>query len=284
MKNIDKIKKQLGTRLKEVRNILGMSQTAIAKATESSLPSWQGYEAGKNVPGGKVLEALSRIGIDANWVLTGNGKMMLDSSNPRVFIFLSEHENEMLERLNEELTRVGVPQEGRAQFLAEKMGVQQKQFAFIDDGRFYSMRSVQRVCSFFGIDPEYIRLGYLPSSNRTPLREDVKLKVFDILEGMSEPNQWRAAALLLEFKEGLSSQAIPGVQQIPIPLDTPLIDMSFTVAVLDRFKNNGIKTLSDLLSLSDTDLLKLSRFGRAHLNNIKTVLHKNGLSLKGSSE
>ncbi|ABL01333.1 helix-turn-helix domain-containing protein [Pelobacter propionicus] len=125
MENIDKIIEHIGTRLKEVRNILGMSQTAIAKAADSSLPSWQGYEAGKNIPGGKVLEALSKMGIDVNWVLTGNGKMMLDSSNT------------------------------------------------------------------------------------TPFREDIKLKVIDILESMSEPNQWRAAALLLEFKEELSKQAAP---------------------------------------------------------------------------
>ncbi len=125
MENIDKIIEHIGTRLKEVRNILGMSQTAIAKAADSSLPSWQGYEAGKNIPGGKVLEALSKMGIDVNWVLTGNGKMMLDSSNT------------------------------------------------------------------------------------TPFQEDIKLKVIDILESMSEPNQWRAAALLLEFKEELSKQAAP---------------------------------------------------------------------------
>lgn len=65
----------LAERIKIVRESLGMSQTAIAKAADSSLPSWQGYEAGKNVPGGKVLEALAHLGFNVNWILTGEGQM-----------------------------------------------------------------------------------------------------------------------------------------------------------------------------------------------------------------
>ena len=65
----------LADRLKIVRNSLGMSQSAIAQAAGSSLPSWQGYEAGKNIPGGKVLEALACMKIDVNWLLTGEGSM-----------------------------------------------------------------------------------------------------------------------------------------------------------------------------------------------------------------
>ncbi len=65
----------LAERLKLIRESLGMSQSAMAKAADSSLPSWQGYEAGRNVPGGKVLEALARMGFNINWVLTGEGEM-----------------------------------------------------------------------------------------------------------------------------------------------------------------------------------------------------------------
>jgi transcriptional regulator with XRE-family HTH domain len=74
----------LADRIKIVRESLGMSQTAIAKAAESSLPSWQGYEAGKNVPGGKVLEALARLGFNINWILTGEGQMRLSGGGQSI--------------------------------------------------------------------------------------------------------------------------------------------------------------------------------------------------------
>ena len=36
---------------------------------------WRAYEAGSSVPGGNVLEALVRLGFNANWILTGEGEM-----------------------------------------------------------------------------------------------------------------------------------------------------------------------------------------------------------------
>jgi transcriptional regulator with XRE-family HTH domain len=68
----------LAGRLKLIRESLGMSQSTMAKAADSSLPSWQGYEAGKNVPGGKVFEALARMRFNVNWLLTGEGEMRLE--------------------------------------------------------------------------------------------------------------------------------------------------------------------------------------------------------------
>lgn len=75
----------LAERLKLIRESLGMSQSAMAKAADSSLPSWQGYEAGRNVPGGKVLEALARMGFNINWVLTGEGEMKRGWENRSAF-------------------------------------------------------------------------------------------------------------------------------------------------------------------------------------------------------
>lgn len=65
----------LADRLKAIRKATGKSQTTMAKEADSSLPSWQGYEAGKNIPGGNVLEALSRLGYSVDWLLTGEGEM-----------------------------------------------------------------------------------------------------------------------------------------------------------------------------------------------------------------
>ncbi len=65
--------------------------------------------------------------------------------------------------------------------------------------------------------------------------------------------------------------------------DTLLVDMPFSVAVHNRFKNNEVITLADLLTLNESDIIKLPQFTRRHLNHIKTVLQENGLSLAGRS-
>lgn len=65
----------LSERIKFVRGTLGYSQKEMAKAIKSSLPSVQGYEAGDSVPGGKVIEALVKLGFNANWLLTGEGSL-----------------------------------------------------------------------------------------------------------------------------------------------------------------------------------------------------------------
>ncbi len=65
----------LANRLKAVREKLKYSQREMSVAVDASLTSWQGYEAGKNIPGGNVLAALARMGFDVNWILTGEGDM-----------------------------------------------------------------------------------------------------------------------------------------------------------------------------------------------------------------
>ena len=41
------------------------------------LPSLRGYELSLRVPGGDAIEALVGVGINANWLLTGEGPMLL---------------------------------------------------------------------------------------------------------------------------------------------------------------------------------------------------------------
>ena len=61
----------IGSRLREERERLGMSQpafAAIAKTTKQTLFSW---ESGKTAPDGFQLAALSEIGVDVLYILTG---------------------------------------------------------------------------------------------------------------------------------------------------------------------------------------------------------------------
>ena len=67
----------LSDRLKKIRAQLDLSQSGISKELGCSFPAWQGYESGKNVPGGKVLKQLAKKGFNVNWILTGEGPVKL---------------------------------------------------------------------------------------------------------------------------------------------------------------------------------------------------------------
>lgn len=67
----------IGGRLKGVREALGLTQTGIAEAVGGKLRSWQDYEAGRKAPGSQVIAGLVRLGVNANWVLTGEGPVLL---------------------------------------------------------------------------------------------------------------------------------------------------------------------------------------------------------------
>jgi transcriptional regulator with XRE-family HTH domain len=60
-------------RLRSVRLRLRLTQREMAAAANVKYRSWQDYESGKSIPGGKVLAALAIVGINTNWLLTGAG-------------------------------------------------------------------------------------------------------------------------------------------------------------------------------------------------------------------
>jgi phage repressor protein C with HTH and peptisase S24 domain len=63
-------------RLKAARLSLHREQKEMAEILGISFRSWQDYELGKSVPGGKVFETLTRHGFNANWLLMGEGVML----------------------------------------------------------------------------------------------------------------------------------------------------------------------------------------------------------------
>lgn len=71
---------QIGARIKEARKALGMPQDALAAlAGARSKSGLQDNEAGKNMPGGQMIGALVAAGVNANWVLTGQGPMLISA-------------------------------------------------------------------------------------------------------------------------------------------------------------------------------------------------------------
>lgn len=68
----------VAARLKQARQSMDLTQKKAAeKASGMSLPSYKDYEAGKTMPGGEAIQGLTKLGINANWLLTGEGPMLL---------------------------------------------------------------------------------------------------------------------------------------------------------------------------------------------------------------
>lgn len=68
---------ELGARLKAARAALGWTQKELCAAIDMPLPSLRDYELGKTIPGSIAVCAYAHAGINANWLLTGEGPMLL---------------------------------------------------------------------------------------------------------------------------------------------------------------------------------------------------------------
>jgi hypothetical protein len=59
-----------------------MTQKEFCLRIDMPLPSLRDYELGKTIPGGEALLAFTRTGINAHWLLTGEGAMFFKESEP----------------------------------------------------------------------------------------------------------------------------------------------------------------------------------------------------------
>jgi len=67
-------------------------------------------------------------------------------------------------------------------------------------------------------------------------------------------------------------------------LETPISDFELSVRSRNCFRKMGIKTLGDLLRISEAELLSYKNFGETSLKEIKTVLESKGLRLGSALE
>jgi transcriptional regulator with XRE-family HTH domain len=73
----------IGARIKAARKAIGMTQDTLARmAGATSNRGLQDNEAGKSMPGSQMIGALVAAGINANWLLTGEGQMRLADLAP----------------------------------------------------------------------------------------------------------------------------------------------------------------------------------------------------------
>jgi hypothetical protein len=73
--------KDIRTRIRAIRGALKETQYGMGPLLCISQYSWQKYETKGHIPGGRVLAGLVELGFNANWLLTGNGTMMIEESN-----------------------------------------------------------------------------------------------------------------------------------------------------------------------------------------------------------
>lgn len=62
---------------------MGMLQKDFSTRIEMPIPSLRDYELGKTMPGGDAITSFMSAGISADWLLTGEGEMLLDTPAKR---------------------------------------------------------------------------------------------------------------------------------------------------------------------------------------------------------
>lgn len=68
---------EISARLKVARTSFTLNQKEFASKSGVGFSTYQKYEMGMSVPGGEAIEGFVRLGINANWLLTGEGPMRI---------------------------------------------------------------------------------------------------------------------------------------------------------------------------------------------------------------
>lgn len=67
------------------------------------------------------------------------------------------------------------------------------------------------------------------------------------------------------------------------PLDVYVNELELSVRALHCFKNDGIRTIRDLVTKSEAEMLRTPNFGRKSLNEVKEILNVFGLKLRDTA-
>ena len=67
------------------------------------------------------------------------------------------------------------------------------------------------------------------------------------------------------------------------PLDVRVDDLELSVRTIHCFKNEGIRTVRDLVAKSEFELIRTPNFGRKSLNEVKEMLNVFGLKLRDTA-
>jgi len=73
----------IGDRLKAWRVSSGATQKEAATQLRVPVRTYQDYERSLRLPGAEAMEAFARAGINANWLLTDEGPMLIGDVGPK---------------------------------------------------------------------------------------------------------------------------------------------------------------------------------------------------------
>ena len=87
---------------------------------------------------------------------------------------------------------------------------------------------------------------------------------------------------LNEEAEGIEIGPAPVDQVITNELSMPIEDLMLSVRSYNCLKREGINTVSELVGLSESQLMNIRNFGQKSVDEVRDKLHEMGLSLKDS--
>jgi len=73
---LEKSEETIGGRIRSWRVAIGLTQVEFAKRLGVHIGVLKKYEQGVNIPGGEVLAAIAKTGVNMTWLLTGEGEML----------------------------------------------------------------------------------------------------------------------------------------------------------------------------------------------------------------
>lgn len=68
---------EIGSRMREAREASGLSRPSFTAKFGGTVRTLENNEAGRNEPGAGMVSSFISLGINANWLLTGEGSMLL---------------------------------------------------------------------------------------------------------------------------------------------------------------------------------------------------------------
>ena len=136
-----------------------------------------------------------------------------------------------------------------------------------------------------------IKANYTVEDTRVGQRTDFDRLVLEVFtDGSLMPYEAISeAALILQRRLSLFTSLEPPSQAetlagSPAPelLETPIEDLQLSVRSLNCLKRGGIRTIGELLTYSEDDIMKLKNFGQKSLDEIKEKLQERSLFLTSS--
>lgn len=143
-----------------MRKTLDMTQKELSSFLGIGLRTWQNYEEGVHDPSLKVLEGLTRLGVDANWLLTGVGRIKIETRDNTKTPGIGERIKILRDKTDQKIFA------HKFEIGQKNLDLYEKELMAPDVGFLASL------CRDLRINPAWLLLGLEPKSGEIIYRED----------------------------------------------------------------------------------------------------------------